>query len=203
MLLTMAQLQSLGSSMPLPPGGNIDTGAGKSIIIRKAITDEVSIGGASVWSEWDGELHDGRGVLTTGFPGQKGPFQLDCGELYVRSSTRVGPPSAQYLQGPVPVVITKGTVVAGSVGTHWYAWADCSGKKPTTWFVLLRHANEPVGRVEVYDGGNSAFISLANHCLELPNDHLPAGAMQKPIPKGSMLEQKVNAAVERAVWQTT
>jgi hypothetical protein len=202
MLQPMAHLQDLGTSTPLSPSGDINTGPGKSIIIRQAITEEVIIGGASVWSVWDGELHDGKGTLTTGIAGQKGPFKLTCGEIYIRSTTQTGEPSAQYLQGPVPVVITKGTVVAGSVGTHWYVWSDC-GKKPTTWFVLLRHANEPVGRVEVYDSGKSAFISLANHCLELPNDQLPAGAMQKPIPKGSLLEQKVQAAVARAVWQTS
>ncbi len=200
--VNMAQLQDLGNAVPLPPSGDVSSALGTSIVIRGAQTAKVKLGGVAVWTQWDGELYSGKGVLTTGLVGQVGPFLIEQGELYVRSTTVTGPPTASMIQSPVPVVIQKGTVVAGSVGTHWFVWADSEGKVPTLWFVLLKHPTEPLGRVEVYDGAKSAHISLANHYLELPNNSLPTAAVQQPLAAGSPLEQRVMAAIQRTLWQS-
>ena len=201
----MIELQALGAQVAPPTDGKVSSPAGGSLLMRGVETDKVQVGGFDVWTVWDGELYNGQGVLPVALPGSRGPFDLTSGELYIRSESQHTTATAAYVMAPVPVVLKTGTVSAGSVGTHWLAIRDCESKTPTTWFVLVKHPTEPLGRVEVQDSasGGSAFISMEDHCLELPNHSLPANATQVHIKKIPSLMARVQAAVKRSVWQST
>jgi hypothetical protein len=199
----MIQLQNVGTQFAPPPGGLVISPAKGSLLIRGVQTAKVQVGDFDVVVAWDGELFDGRGVLPEATPEGGGPFVLQSGELVIQSATKTEATSAAYIAAAVPVVVQTGNVKAGSIGTRWLVICDTVTKTPATWIVLVADDEKRVGRVEVMDvadATNTAYLSNADHFLELPNHQLSKGTFQAHLSKRPALELRVQQALARTVW---
>lgn len=156
----------------LSPGQLVGAASTSTEVVRGLQTDPVQREGSTVFTEWDGQLYQGEMTLggLNGHP--KGSVEIHRGELYVHGI--YNPPFLQVVQSAFPVVVTKGPVKAGSVGTHWCVLSD----PKTTYIVLLSPpGGGDAGAIEIDDPRDAntvwrARIRNANHFIDLPDHRL-------------------------------
>ncbi len=199
-----------GTPGPLNPGATVETGAPqKTMVMTDVVTSPVSRDGKNVTAVWAGQLYRGRGALhgATGAAELAGSFCLEKGELYVHG-TRTDAKAAADTQ-PFPVVVTKGSVQAGSVGTHWYVFSDTT-TWDTTYIVLLDpiSGDEASRGIRVSDLADTdttghtlvrAELTQPGTYLKLPGHRLRAAdTTVYPLSSNPSLSERVDEAKRRA-----
>jgi len=119
---------------------------GGSSVVAKNQTSMLLLGNETGWvkvasntfcqSQWDGELALGEAIYGGTAGGDaNGAVELLSGELYIESQA-IQELRSDASTNPLayPIVVTRGGVEAGSIGTSWFVWAT---NPTTTYFVLL------------------------------------------------------------------
>lgn len=171
-----------------------------SLLILGCRTSKVPIGGRLASDIWDAQLYNGSVVPKKDQSGLINSVELVNGTLYVGSQLVLEPIAAMMsMNAPFPVVVTKGTVVAGSTGTHWMMWT--SG---TSLFVALLDPppGKAVGTVELLDASTVPprrfSLYVAETYVELVNGALGSDPEVKAIAKDEVVAKLVQDAKVRA-----
>lgn len=171
-----------------------------SLLILGCRTAKVPIGGTLASDVWDAQLYNGSVIPKKDQSGLINSVELVNGTLYVGSNLVLEPAMAMMsMNAPFPVVVTKGTVVGGSTGTHWMMWTS-----NTSLFVALLDPppGKAVGTVELLDASTvpprrfSLFV--AETYVELVNGALGTDPEVKAIAKDAVVAKLVQEAKVRA-----
>lgn len=140
---TTGRMRTTSAATAPAPGAPITASATSRTEFTRVVTGSVSLDQTAIACQWNGILLDGAGSFGGGATGRAaGSFELESGEIYIDGTTT--PSFSQpVMQAPAayPIVITRGGVQAGSVGTDWYCWVNGD----TLYVVLLHPTNSTVG----------------------------------------------------------
>lgn len=129
--------QTANPGTPSPQTGEFTATGTQTVKLGKYTTPWMQFTAAArVRATWEGELCSGTAKL--GAPGTdlSASVALRSGsELYVQSTSEMSVASA-VTKNPLsfPIIVTRGGVRAGSVGTTWFVWV---ADENTTYFVML------------------------------------------------------------------
>ena len=178
--------------------GSLQSPKSGSLLILGCRTEKVPVGDQLCHDAWDAQLYDGRVIPKTS-GNAISSVELVSGTLYIGSALVVEPAMQMNMSAPFPVVVTKGTVVAGSTGTHWLTWT--SG---TSLFVALLEPppGKAVGTVQIEDSASTPparfSLYIKEQYVELVNGQLDAKPVAKSIAKDPAIAKLVQEAKARA-----
>jgi hypothetical protein len=179
-----------GARSAIAPGSSISGTPANSIVVRDVETARVDRDDQNVYDVWDGHLTRGSGKFSSAvLPAPlAGSIEMGVGDLYIRGTMRVAP-SITVVQF-FPIVVTKGTVQAGSVGTDWCVLVD-----EGVTYVAMVSPSAGNDAVEIGDtdaqGFHRARIGTAEHFVELPGHSLPRNALAMSLKVNPPLDARV------------